>query len=153
MKHYMTKVDIRKLKEEYHYRNTTLRNEIAKEKRIAAEFGDRSENAEYKAAKERYYKNNKRLSYLSRMINSAIVIVGTGNNTTGTLRKLEVRFIEDREVQNVEVVTTLNADPENWKISADSPLGRGLLKAKVGDSISVKSPNGVYHVEILKELG
>ena len=66
----LTEENLKKLRDELDYRMTVKRAEIAKEKLIAAAHGDRSENAEYKAACENYRENDNRIQYLLNMISS-----------------------------------------------------------------------------------
>ena len=65
MNNILTEENIKKLREELDYRMTVKRAEIAKDKLIAAAHGDRSENAEYKAACENYRENDNRIQYLN----------------------------------------------------------------------------------------
>ena len=70
----LTEENLKKLRDELDYRMTVKRAEIAKEKLIAAAHGDRSENAEYKAACENYRENDNRIQYLLNMISTAIIV-------------------------------------------------------------------------------
>ena len=70
----LTEENLKILRDELDYRMTVKRAEIAKEKLIAAAHGDRSENAEYKAACENYRENDNRIQYLLNMISTAIIV-------------------------------------------------------------------------------
>lgn len=154
MNNKLTKADVKKLQDEIDYRDVTLRGEIAKEKMEAAAFGDRSENAEYKAAKQRYYENNRRIGYLTRMIKTATII--DDDTTDDTVLNLGgsavIRFIEDDETETVKLTTTVQAEPINWIISIESPLGKAIYKQKVGSIHKISSPDGDYTVKIEKIL-
>lgn len=150
MNNQLTQEDIDKLKEELEYRNTTLRFEIAKEKMEAAAFGDRSENAEYKAAKQRYYENNRRIGYLKRMIKSSTIVAAAdtgGKISIGSTVK--VKFLDDDDIDEFTLQTVLNADPLKNIISIDSPIGKALLGKSAGDVIQVEFPDGIHSIEIL----
>lgn len=154
MNNKLTQADIDKLQEELDYRNVTLRGEIAKEKMEAAAFGDRSENAEYKAAKQRYYENNRRIGYLSRMIRTATLIEDEDidRSIINVGDKAIIRFIEDDETETVTLTTTVQAEPINWIISIESPLGKAIYKQKEGSVHCITSPDGDYTVRIEKIL-
>ncbi len=152
MNNYLTEGDLAKLKQEFEYRSTTLKAEIAKEKMIAASFGDRSENAEYKYAKQRYYENNRRIGYLRRMINSAKIIEKSSDKDIVDIEmKVKIGFIEDDEDEEIQLDTTLKADPLKNMVSIESPLGKAIYKKRVGDRVQVESPNGSYTV-LIKEI-
>ena len=122
-------------------------NEDLKEARA---HGDLSENFEYKAAKRERARNESRIRFLERMIKTAIIIKDTtASNEVGLNKYVTVKFLEDNYVQELYIVTTVEADPLEDKISIESPLGKSLFKHRVGDLIEVNSPEGTYRVEIL----
>ena len=83
MNNKLTKKDIEELQKEFDYRKGPLTMEIAHEKMVAAAHGDRSENAEYKAAKTNMYENFRRMGYLIKMIRSAEIIDDVIGNKIG----------------------------------------------------------------------
>ena len=150
MNNQLTEEDIKKLREEVAYRNTKLRFEIAKEKMVAAAFGDRSENAEYKAASQRYYENNRRIAYLTRMIKSSVEIptaIDNGKVSIGST--VEIKFLDSGETDEITLDTIVNADPIENIISIDSPLGKAIVGKSIGDIVNVEFPNGLHSIEIL----
>lgn len=94
---------------------TVKRAEIAKEKLIAAAHGDRSENAEYKAACENYRENDNRIQYLLNMISTAIIVDDNSLDKSflGINGKARIKFIEDDFEDTITLVTTLDVDLEN----------------------------------------
>jgi transcription elongation factor GreA len=154
MNHTLTEENIKKLKEELDYRMTVKRAEIAKVKAVAAALGDRSENAEYKAACEAYRENDNRIQYLLSMISTANVIddKDADNSALRVNSKARVKFIEDEDEAVVTLVTTMDIDPANMHISIESDLGKALLGKKAGDIVDVNAPSGKYTVEILEIL-
>lgn len=154
MNNILTKDNIKKLRDELEYRMTTKRAEIAKEKQEAAAHGDRSENAEYKAACANYRENDNRIQYLLTMISTATVIdeKNAGKSILGINSKARIKFIEDEDEAIVTLVTTMDIDPENMRISIESDLGKALSGKKVGDIIEVNAPKGKYTIEILEIL-
>ncbi len=154
MNNQLTEENIKKLREELEYRMTVKRAEIAKEKLIAAAHGDRSENAEYKEACANYRENDNRIQYLLTMISTATVIDESelDKSTLGINSKARIKFIEDEFDTVITLVTTMDLDPDNMKISIESDLGKALSGKKVGDIVEVNAPGENYSVEVLEIL-
>ncbi|MBQ5695529.1 MAG: transcription elongation factor GreA [Clostridium sp.] len=152
MKKILTESNIKKLQEELEYRMTVRRAEIAKEKLIAAAHGDRSENAEYKAACEEYRENDNRIQYLLTLITTSTIIddENIDKSTLGINTKARIKFVNDDFEDTVTLVTTLDAKPEEMLISIESELGKALVGKKVGDIVEVEAPGDNYSVEILE---
>ena len=146
----LTAVDIKKMQQELEYRRITLRPQLIEDVKTAREFGDLSENFEYKAAKREKNRNDSRIRYLERMIASAHIIEDTSAaDEVGLYDVVEVYFPEDDETQNVRVVTTVRTDPLNGLYSRESPFGKAILGKKAGDRVFVPlSDGGGYEVEI-----
>jgi len=151
MNNFLTKEAINKLQEEIEHRKVVLRYTILEEVKEARAHGDLSENFEYKAAKRERGKNESRIRYLEKMIKTAQIIEDTtAEDEVGIGKKVLVRFLEDDEVEEFTIVTTVEVDPLNNLISIESPLGQVIYKHKVGDEIRVESPNGEYIIRIEK---
>ena len=150
----LTESNIKKLQEELDYRMTVRRAEISKEKLIAAAHGDRSENAEYKAACEEYRENDNRIQHLLTLITTATVIddENIDKSTLGINTKAKIKFIDDDFEDTITLVTTLDAKPEDMLISIESELGKALSGKRVGDIVEVEAPGDNYSVEILEIL-
>lgn len=147
----LTKVDIEKMKEEIaerRSRTAALREEV----RRTREFGDLSENDEYRSAKREFNKNNGRIRYLENMINTAKIIeVESTADTVGLFDFVTIYYPEDEETRVIRLVTTLRNDVLSDCISKDSPFGRAVLGAKVGDTVRVEVREGYsYPVTIQK---
>jgi len=125
--------------------------EIAREKMIAAAHGDRSENAEYKAAKSDMYDNYRRMGYLIKMIRTAEVIDDVIVNTSGANvgDNLLIKFVGTDDIEEIQLVTTLQVDIANGKFSIESPIGRVLFGKKIGAIVEVESPDGNYLIELV----
>ena len=154
MKKILTESNIKKLQEELEYRMTVRRAEIAKEKLIAAAHGDRSENAEYKAACEEYRENDNRIQHLLTLITTSTVIEDErmDKSVIGINTKAQIKFIDDDFEDIVTIVTTLDAKPEDMLISIESDLGKALAGKRAGDVVEVMAPGESYKVEILEIL-
>ena len=152
MNNKLTKKNIEKLQEELDYRMTVKRAEIAKEKLIAAAHGDRSENAEYKEDCANYRANDNRIQYLMTMISTATIIDETDidNSVLNLNSKAKIKFVDTNDEEIVTLVTTMDLDPENMRISIESDLGKALLGKTVGDVVEVEAPSGNYFVEIIE---
>lgn len=154
MNNQLTEENIRKLREELDYRLTVKRAEIAKEKAIAAAHGDRSENVEYKEACANYRENDNRIQYLLTMISTATIIddKDIDKSVLGINSKAKIKFIDDDFETEVTLVTTMDLDPDNMRISIESDLGKALSGKKAGDIVEVNAPGENYSVEILEIL-
>ena len=152
MNNKLTKKNIEKLQEELDYRMTVKRAEIAKEKLIAAAHGDRSENAEYKEACANYRANDNRIQYLMTMISTATIIDETDidNSVLNLNSKAKIKFVDTNDEEIVTLVTTMDLDPENMRISIESDLGIALLCKTIGDVVEVEAPSGNYFVDIIE---
>lgn len=146
----LTEVDIKKMQEELDYRIKDLRPKLIEQVQIARDFGDLSENFEYKAAKQEKNRNDSRIRYLQNMIKTAVIISsGTSTDKVGLFDKLEVYFEEEKEVRNITIVTTLRQNPLIGLISKESPLGKALIGHGIGDRVKVDvNENLSYWVEI-----
>jgi len=151
MNNKLTKKDIYELQKEFDYRKGPLTMEIAHEKMVAAAHGDRSENAEYKAAKSDMYDNYRRMGYLMKMIRTAEIIDEVIVNTNGANigDKLLIKFVDSNDMEEIELVTTLQVDIFNGKFSIESPIGKVLFGKTVGAVVEVESPDGNYKIELV----
>lgn len=139
------------LLKEFKYLKDVEKPKVNQEKQRAAELGDRSENAEYHAAKEKLRHIDKRLFYLSSMVQKAQMI------DPSTLDHSRAHFgatIQITDQDNDELFTyticgTLESEPENGLISVHSPLARALFGKVQGDEFMVVLPSGkkTYEVE------
>ena len=154
MNNTLTEENMRKLKEELEYRLTVKRAEIAREKMEAAAHGDRSENAEYKEACANYRENDNRIQYLLTMISTAIVIddKDIDKSVLGINSKAKIKFIEEDDEDTVTLVTVMDADPREMRISIESDLGKALLGKKAGEVVEFNAPGENYSIEILEIL-
>ncbi|OPX43726.1 transcription elongation factor GreA [Ruminiclostridium hungatei] len=154
MSHTLTEENIKKLQEELEYRMTVKRAEIAREKLIAAEHGDRSENAEYKEACERYTANDNRIQQLLTIISTATVVDASSEDKSvlGINSRARIRFVEDEDEDVLTLVTTMDSDPARMRISIESDLGKALNGKKAGAVVEVNAISGRYSVEILEIL-
>ena len=146
----LTEVDIKKMEEEIHYRKTVLAPEFGAELRRTREFGDLSENAEYKEAKHLKRKNESRIRYLENMIRTAKVIeIEERADAVSLFDKVLIYNEKMKAEKEIEIVTTLRQNALLGFVSKESPLGSAIMGHKVGDRVLVRvSDTMSYYVEI-----
>lgn len=149
MNNFLTEEDVKKLKEEIEYRKVVTRKQINEDLKEARAHGDLSENYEYKAAKRERSRNEGRIRYLERMIKTGKIIKDTTSKDEVGLGKLvKIKFIDDEFAVEYKIVTTVETDAINNKISIESPLGKAIYRKKVGDRAIINSPDGDYTILI-----
>lgn len=148
----LTPSDIRKMEEEIEYRKLVLRPRILKDVQEARSLGDLSENFEYYAAKKERNQNDSRIRYLERMIRTAKVISeDSADDEVGINNTVTVEFLDNGQVGTYKIVTTIRGNSLEGLISNESPLGKALLKHKVGDTVHVQVNDSIgYDVCIQK---
>ena len=147
----LTEVDIKKMEEEIAYRTGELARELGAELKRTREFGDLSENAEYKEAKRAKRKNESRVRYLMNMIRTAKIIEPDKTDGIALFDKVTVFNEKLGKEKTVQIVTTLRQNALLGYISKESPLGKALLGKKEGDRVFVEVSDEVkYFVRILK---
>ena len=146
----LTQVDIQKMRDEIDYRTRELRPKLIEEVKTARAFGDLSENFEYKAAKREKNRNDSRIRYLQRMVDTAKVITdhSTGD-TVGLFDSVVIYIPDDDEEQTIRLVTTLRQNALEGLISKESPVGRAVMGRKAGDRVYVDMGSGKgYYLQI-----
>lgn len=145
----LTEVDIRKMQEEIDYRITQLRPKLIEDVQTAREWGDLSENFEYKAAKREKNRNDSRIRYLQRMIATAKVVPFQQTEGVGLFDEVLVYMENLKQEKTLRVSTALRQDAMHGIVSKDSPVGKALLGHKEGDRVAVEvSPEVQYFIQI-----
>ena len=146
----LTEVDIQKMREELEYRERELRPKLIEDVKVARAFGDLSENFEYKAAKREKNRNDSRIRYLTRMINTAKVIEDkSADGVAGLFDKVKIYIEEDDEERDIRLVTTLRQNAPEGLISKESPVGRAVMGHRAGDRVLVEvSQDYSYYIVI-----
>lgn len=140
----------KKLKAQIEELEHELNHKLPKVIQHAREFGDLSENAEYKAAKERQTFVQARVSLLhQRLMEVESIDVSKIPTDRIAYGSIVVLFDLDKEEKvTYELVTSEESDPDNGKISTVSPIGQALMGKEEGDEVKVKTPNGWKSFEI-----
>lgn len=133
----LTKDGLEKLKKEYDHLVTTKRKEVTARIAKAREYGDISENSEYDTAREEQSFIEGRILELEEILHHAKVIETKGNDSVQIGSKVKVKV--DGEEDEFVIVSSMEADPMNGRISAESPVGKALVGSKVGDEVTVSS--------------
>ena len=146
----LTEVDIKKMEEEISYRKNVLAPELGAELKRTREFGDLSENAEYKEAKRLKRKNEGRIRYLENMIRTAKVIdVESEDGRVGLFDHVLIfneRMGAEKEIQ---IVTTLRQNALLGYVSKESPLGQAIMGKREGERVLVRVNESMsYYVQI-----
>lgn len=148
----LTADGLQSLKDQLEYLKTEKRNEIAEKIKEALSFGDLSENAEYDAAKNEQAEVEEKIIKLENTIKNARVIeddsAGEGIVTIGCKVKLYDKEFDEEIVYTI--VGSTEANPAQYKISNESPVGVALLGKKEGDEIEVDAPQGIMEFKILE---
>lgn len=112
--------------------------------------GDLSENADYDAAREEQAKTESKIKELEYMLEHATIIKGAQKGTVGLGSKVTISYVDDDDEDEYLIVGSLEANILENKISDESAMGAALCGHKVGDLVTIESPNGAYDVKIVK---
>ncbi len=146
----ITQKGLEELKKELEHRKNILREEIAKKLKIASEQGDLSENAAYKSAMEEKEFNENRIEELEKKIANVVVLKGNKKDTkVGLGETVVVKRMSDGVKREYILVGESEADPSQYKISVESPIGKALFGKYKGDRVKASMPNGEEEFEII----
>ncbi len=147
----LTDEGLLKLEQELEMLKTQKRQEVAEKIKIARGFGDLSENSEYDAAKEEQAQVEARIVHLENMLKNAKVIdqddIDLNIVSIGT--RVKVYDLEFDEELEYSIVGSTEADPDLFKISDESPVGKALIGKSINDIVDVETPGGSFQLKIL----
>ena len=151
-KNILTYEGLKKLEDELQDLKVVKRKEVAQKIKEAREQGDLSENAEYDAAKDEQRDIEARIEEIEKILKNAEVVVeedvDLGSINIGCqVRILDIEFDEELVYK---IVGSTEANSLKGKISNESPVGKALIGSKVGDTISVETPAGVFQYKVLE---
>jgi transcription elongation factor GreA len=151
---YYTKEGLDRLRSELNDLKTKGRSDIAKQIAEARDKGDLSENAEYDAAKDAQGHLEAKIAQLEEVVGNARVLDESTIDTSkvSILSTVKIKNKKNGAVFAYTLVSEEEADLKSGKISLQSPIGRGLLGKKAGDSAKIQTPGGEMEFEIL-EIG
>lgn len=146
----LTQAGLEKLNGELEFLRTQGRTDIAEKIRVARGYGDLSENSEYDEAKNEQAKMEARIIELEKMLeNVQIIEEATNTDVVSVGVRVTVLDIDFEEEITYKVVGPAEADPMNGLISDDSPVGKALVGAKVGDEVVAEAPAGEIRFKVL----
>ena len=146
---YLSREGIESLEKELQELKTKKRQEIAKRLQEAKDLGDLSENAEYFEAKEAQSFNENRIAELRGLLKNSVTIEASSKeDIVGIGSTIEVKSGNGTEI--FRIVGSAEANPQEGKISNESPLGRAFLGRKIGEELEISAPNGIKKYKIIK---
>ena len=135
----LTEVDIQKMKDEIDYRTRELRPKLIEEVKVARGFGDLSENFEYKAAKREKNRNDSRIRYLQRMVDTAKVISDhSSGDVVGLFDKVVIYIPDDDALEGL--------------ISKESPVGKAVMGHRAGETVHVQVNENVGYDIVIRSV-
>jgi transcription elongation factor GreA len=148
----LTAEGFKKLQQEIDYLSNDKRREIAERIRVAREFGDIAENAEYDDAKNEQAHLEARIAMLEERLLTARVVtkkeIKSGEVSIGT--KVRLRDMDAKQTVEYHIVGSAEADPAENKLSNESPVGKAIMGRKKGEVVEVSAPRGSLKYKILE---
>jgi transcription elongation factor GreA len=147
----LTPEGYKKLKQEIEHLSTNKRREVADRIRIAREFGDIAENAEYDDAKNEQAMLEHRIAQLEERLSAARVIEKRDiqKDVVSIGSKVKLRDIDAKKTFEYHIVGSAEANPAENKLSNESPVGKAILGKKKGEIVEVAAPRGALKFKIL----
>jgi transcription elongation factor GreA len=149
----MSQERLEELKKELDYMETVREKEVSEQIKEARSFGDLSENSEYDEAKTEQGKLYSRIAEYKDLIEHAEIVDNVDHNlpkdaiTLGSF--VTVRDLDDEFEDKYEIVGSQEANPREGRISDDSPVGKGLIGHRAGDTVTIAAPAGEIRLEVL----
>ncbi len=145
---YLTQEGLDNLKKELDDLINIRRPENVQAIKEARALGDLSENAEYDAARNEQAVIEARIKQLEKMLENVSIISDVSTDSVSIGNTVTIKYVDDDEEDEYKIVGSQEADPFESRISNESPIAQALFNHKVGDIVTVESPNGAYQVEI-----
>ncbi len=147
----LTPEGFKKLQAEIEDLSTNGRRDVAERIRIAREFGDIAENAEYDSAKNEQAHLEARIAVLEERLKNARVVtkkeIKSGEVSIGT--KVRLRDVKANKTVEYHIVGSAEADPSENKLSNESPVGKAIMGRKKGEIVEVAAPRGTIKFKIM----
>jgi transcription elongation factor GreA len=147
----LTAEGYKKLQQEIEHLSTEKRREVAERIRVAREFGDIAENAEYDDAKNEQAHLEARIAMLEERLKNARVVtkreIKSGEVSIGT--KVRLRDMDANQTVEYHIVGSAEADPAEQKLSNESPVGKAIMGRKKGEVVEVAAPRGKMKFKIM----
>ena len=150
---YLTQEGLDELKNELDNLINVKRPENIQAIKEARSLGDLSENAEYDAARNEQAQIEARIKTVEKMLENVKIITKADTSKVSLGTTVAIKYVDDDdddEGDEYKIVGSQEADPFESKISNESPIAKALMGHKVGDVVSVESPNGNYEVKVIE---
>jgi len=149
MPNYLTPEGAKKLAAELNQLASVERPRVVQEVADAAAQGDRSENAEYTYGKKKLREIDRRIRFLSKRLDDAVVVKQEEGAHPEVRFGARVEVVDENEKRSSYLIVGPDeASPSDGRISFLSPLGKALMKRKVGDVVTVQRPAGEVDLEV-----
>ncbi len=147
---YLTKEGLEELKNELDDLINVKRPANIQAIKEARALGDLSENADYDSARDEQAQLEGRIKKIEQMLENYVIIEEVSKDKVDLGSTVVIKYMDedDDEEDEYKIVGSQEADPFASKISNESPIAKALLNRKVGDIVTVESPNGSYQVQI-----
>ena len=149
-KNYITPAGYARLEAELRRLVEVERPEVVKTVAWAASLGDRSENADYIYGKRRLREIDRRVRFLIKRLESAEIVRSAGRETDQVFFGATVKIRLGSEIKEITIVGVDEVDPAHGRVSWISPIAKALIKAREGDTVTLRSPAGEEQLEILE---
>ncbi|MDR0903709.1 MAG: transcription elongation factor GreA [Ruminococcus sp.] len=148
----VSKQGFEELQKRYDWLVQVKRVEVASKLKEARSYGDLSENAEYDEAKNEQAIVEAEINETKSKLDNAVIIDETDISDSEVSVGVYVRLedTDENEAFKIQIVGSTESDPENDKISEDSPVGRGCIGKKAGDTFEVETPGGIRNFKVLE---
>ena len=147
---YLTQEGVDELRKQLDELKNVKRPEVIAALKEARALGDLSENAEYDAARNEQAQIEGRIKQLEKMLENVSIISEVSKDKVGIGNTVTIKYVDDDEEDEYKIVGSQEADPFESRISNESPIAKALFDHKVGDVVTVESPNGSYEIEIIE---
>ena len=145
----MSKEGYAKLEKELDYLKSIRRAEVAQKLKEARAFGDLSENAEYDEAKNEQGILEANIAEMEKTLENAIIVDNISIHEVGMGSVVELLDMKKNQKKRFQIVGTNEASPVDGKISDESPIGKAVMRKKVGERFTVEAPVGTLEFEVL----
>ena len=148
---FLTSEGYLELEQELNYLKLEKRPKVINALKEARALGDLSENSEYDAARNEQETTENRIKQIEYSLEHAVIIDDnkTESGVVGLGSTVMLQYDGDDDTEEYRIVGSAEADPFNNKISNESPIAAAILNKKVGTTVEVSSPDGVYKVKIV----
>ncbi|HCJ09783.1 MAG TPA: transcription elongation factor GreA [Clostridiales bacterium] len=143
---------LRRLEEKLDYLRRVKRHEVAERIRKARQFGDINENSEYEDAKKEQSFIEGEILQLEKLLRNAKLIddINVDPEVVGLWSRVKLQDLESQETFEYTIVSSTESDPDQNKISDESPVGRAVLGQRAGQVVEVQVPDGTLRYKILE---